>query len=442
MENTTTFQVLKGGLAETAFTSSRQFVSSYVTDTRLMGVMGVYIHWYLPENNFLKHFHQFFYLDAEEFGFDSYESVLESDDGGRYYDIKAIENKMIGGLGGRKMRISEKEARFLIQSYAKMNRKMNIPLPGKTEEYDFLLSPSEELSSDEEYALMCKECTAISSPYQVINYFLMRCFGRDFKAAKFLTRGYVRTDIFPEHKAATLMSNSIDNADDADSGSNTNYYITDDDKDFGTFSTRRSYLCQSLIEYDCKYYIVITQVTLDKLKVVKYEKISSFRVSSAEATMMTSRPEFITVFNPVEGNIYESDEITIENNPGLVFTLDSTDLVSTAMVTEHEAGRVYMMFYPNNDHVSSREYRLSDDVRGVYYILDNGQFVLCAYDSSSIELLEKDITSSGIGPYLYLAARYQFKEPVLYEFIGSGSEDFLEFADIISDGENDDGDDR
>ena len=125
MENTTTFQVLKGGLAETAFTSSRQFVSSYVTDTRLMGVMGVYIHWYLPENNFLKHFHQFFYLDAEEFGFDSYESVLESDDGGRYYDIKAIENKMIGGLGGRKMRISEKEARFLIQSYAKMNRKMN-----------------------------------------------------------------------------------------------------------------------------------------------------------------------------------------------------------------------------------------------------------------------------------------------------------------------------
>ena len=165
-------------------------------------------------------------------------------------------------------------------------------------------------------------------------------------------------------------------------------------------------------------------------------------MSSAEATMMTSRPEFITVFNPVEGNIYESDEITIENNPGLVFTLDSTDLVSTAMVTEHEAGRVYMMFYPNNDHVSSREYRLSDDVRGVYYILDNGQFVLCAYDSSSIELLEKDITSSGIGPYLYLAARYQFKEPVLYEFIGSGSEDFLEFADIISDGENDDGDDR
>ena len=82
MEKKTKFKVIKGGLSETAFTGSRQFVSAYVTDTRLMGVVGVYIHWYLPQNTLLKHFHQFFYMDAEEFGFDSYESVLESDDGG------------------------------------------------------------------------------------------------------------------------------------------------------------------------------------------------------------------------------------------------------------------------------------------------------------------------------------------------------------------------
>lgn len=441
MENTPKFQVIKGGLAETPFSGGRQFVSSYVTDTRLMGVIGVYIHWYLPENKYLKHFHQFFYLDAEEFGFDSYEGILESDDGAKYYDIKAVENKMIGGLGGQKMRISEREARSIIQSYAEMNRKMGIPLPDKTEEYEFLLSPAEELSPEEEYALLCKECPSLSSPCQVINYFLMRCFGRDFKAAKYLTRGYVRTDIFPEHKAATLLSNSIDDANDADSGSNTDYHIIDDDRDFGTFSTRKAYLCQSLIEYDSKYYIIVTQLTLDKLKVVKYEKVSSFRVSAIEANMMTSRPEFITIFDPVDENIYESDQITIENNPGLVFTLDSTDLVNTAMETEHEAGRVFMIFYPHNDHVNSKEYRLSNDVLGVYYILYSGQFVLCAYDKHSIDLLEKDLTSSSLGPQLVLTAKYQFKEPILYDFINSQSDDFCEFADLISSDGNDDGGD-
>lgn len=428
MEKKTKFKVIKGGLSETAFTGSRQFVSAYVTDTRLMGVVGVYIHWYLPQNTLLKHFHQFFYMDAEEFGFDSYESVLESDDGDRYCDIKAIENKMMGGLGGRKVPITEKEARYMVQSYAELNARDNLPLPGEREEYEFLLSPPVHLHRDEEYVLMCKQCPALKTPYQVINYFLMRCFGRDFSAAKFLTGGYVRTDIFPEHKGATLMCNSIDDANDADSGSNTGYFSTDDDRDFGTFSTRRAYLCQSLIEYDGKYYIIVTQITLDRLKVVKYEKISSFRVSAAEASMMTSRPEFVTVFDPLD-----EEEVMV----GEFFNSGSTDLVSSAMVTEHSTGRLFMIFYPHNDHVAKKDYRLSDDVMGIYYVLDSGQVILCAYERRNINLLEKDLMSSPVSSMLVPVAKYQFKEPVLYDFISSEGEDFEEFVDMISEHEDD-----
>lgn len=440
MENKYNFQVLRGGLSETAFTSSRQFVSAYITDTRLMGVVGIYIHWYLPENTFLKHFHQFFYMDAEEFGFDSYDSVLESDDGDRYYDIKTIENKMMGGLGGRKVRITEKEARYMVQSYAELNVKMKLPLPGNTDEYEFLFSPRIELDSEEEYTLMCKQCPTLDSPNQVINYFLMRCFGRDFGAAKFLTRGYVRTDIFPEHKGATLLSNSIDEANDATSGVCTDYHSTDDDKTFGTFSTRRSYLCQSLIEYDGKYFIPVTQVTLDKLKVVKYERISCFRVSSQEASMMTSRPEFITVFDPLDDDIFDDADDSISMEPGRLFTCDSTDLVSSAMVTEHDTGRLFMIFYPHNDHVAKKNYRLSDDVMGIYYVLDNGQIVLCAYERSNINLLEKDLISAPVGRLVLPVAKYQFKDPVLYDFISSGFEDFEEFVDMISERTADDDD--
>lgn len=424
MESKTQFQVIRGGLSETPFTSSRQFVSAYITNTRLMGVVGIYIHWYLPQNMLLKHFHQFFYMDAEEFGFDSYESVLESDDGDRYFDIKTIENRMIGGLGGHKVRLTEKEARYMIQSYADLNLRMKMPLPGETSEYEFLLYPRVELESEEEYALMCKQCPVLETPYQVINYFLMRCFGRDFGAAKFLTRGYVRTDLFPEHKAATLVSNSIEEANDADSGSNTDYYSTDDDRDFGTFNTRRAYLCQSLIEYDSKYYIIITQVTLDRLKVVKYEKISCFRVSSAEASMMTSRPEYITVFDSLEDDLFD-------------FNSDSTQLVSSAMVTAHDTGRLFMIFYPHNDHVGKQDYRLSDDVLGIYYVLDNRQIVLCAYERKNINMLEKDLMTSDIGPFMLPVGKYRFKDPVLYDFISSGSEDFEEFVEIISEREPD-----
>src|SRR5699024_3873506 len=152
----------------------------------------------------------------------------------------------------------------------------------------------------EKYVLMSKQCPVLSSPYQVINYFLMRCFGKDFGAARFLTKNYVRTNIFPEHKAATLFKNTIDPSSDPVSGSNTNYYVTDNDKDFGTFQTHKSYLCESLIEYDDTYYLVVTQVTLDHLRVVRFEKVSSFKISSAEAAMMLTRPEYITVFDIFE----------------------------------------------------------------------------------------------------------------------------------------------
>ena len=438
MENKSNFKVIKGGLSETSFTSSRQFVSAYITDTRLMGVVGIYIHWYMPQNTLRKHFHQFFYMDAEEFGFESYESILESDDGDRYYDILTIENKMIGGLGGRKVRLSEKEAMYMVQSYVKLNQRMGLPLPGDAEEYRFLLSPAIELSGEDEYTLMCKQCPVLETPYQVINYFLMRCFGRDFGAAKFLTRGYVRTDIFPEHKGATLMSNSIEEANDATSGSNTDYYSTDDDSDFGTFNTRKAYLCQSLIEYDGKYYLLVTQVTLDRLKVVKYQKISGFRVSAAEAAMMTSRSEFITVFEPLDEELPEELTPDMCGDVGLLFNSDSTELVSTAMVTDHDAGRAFIIFYPHNDHVGKKNYRLSDDVLGMYYVLDNGQIVLCAYERKNINLLEKDLLSSPIGSLVMPVAKYQFREPVIFDFISSGGDDFEEFVEMISEREDDD----
>lgn len=423
MDNNSNFTVIRGGLSDSSLTSSKEFVHAYITDSRLMGVVGVYVHWYLPENILMKHFHQFFYFDAEEFGFDTYDSVLAEGEDDMLEDIKAIEADMFGNLGAKKVSISEKEVRYMVQSFTALNIKSELELPKEYEEYKFLLTPQVEMSYEEEYALMCRQCPVITSHYEVINYFLMRCLSRDFGAAKFLTRNYVRTDIFPEHKAATLLRNIIEEATDEESGTNTDYYCTDNDKDFGTFSTRKSYMCQSVIEYDGKYFILVTQITLDKLKVAGYERISSFRISTTEVSMMTVSDEFITVFD-YAGSGAELDK-------------SFTRLASTAAEHAHFSGRLLMIFYPHNEHVNRAIYSLADDVMGLYYILDNGQIIACANSRDNIDILEKDIMHSPYSKLITPVSKYHFTEQIFYEFINSELEDFETFVDLISEKDTD-----
>ena len=423
------FTVITGGLSESAATSKKRFLSSYVTDTRLMGVIGVYIHWKLTDNTTYTDLHQFFYFDAEEYGFDTYKSVLTGDEASpeAISELKDVENTLLGGLGGKQVNLSEHEARYLVQEYVALNRRMNLELPEGYEEYKFLLKPEIELARTEEYVLMSKQCPILSSPYQVINYFLMRCFAKDFGAAKFLTKNYVRTNIFPEHKAATLYKNTIDPAETGASGSNTDYYSTDNDADFGTFRTHTAYLCESLIEYDDQYFLIITQITLDHLHVVKFEKVSSFKISSAEAAMMLTRAEYITVFD------------VFEDAP--MFTHNATELASRSMVTLHERGALFMVFHPHNNHVNKREFRLNEDVLGIYYVSDSGQIILASYSTEGIRTMENDFIRSGYAKYAILVAKYQFEEPILYDFITSDFEDFEDFVLFISENDDTDGND-
>ncbi|PWL92931.1 MAG: hypothetical protein DBY08_06055 [Clostridiales bacterium] len=413
-----TFKLIRGGLSETACDSPKEFVSASITDTRLMGVVGMCVHWKLTENSGLTDLHQFFYFDAEETGFETYKSVLGNGSPEDAKEISDIENYMLGGLGGKKVSLTEKEARFMLQSYVDLNIRSNLPLPEDKDEYNFMLTPRVILTDAEEYVLMCKQCPVLDSPYQVINYFLMRCIGKDFGAAKFLTKGYVRTNLFPKHKGATLLRNVIEESPDTVSGYNTDYHVTDDDKDFATFDTFKSYLCDSLIEYDGKYFLLITQISLDRLKVVKYEKVSEFQVTPAEASMMTTKAEFITVTDLVPG--------------APKFDRSSTQLASKAMITDYENGRLFMIFQPHNDHVKKQTYLLNDDVLGVYYILEDNQLILSSYNLPDIRRMEIDLASSPMAPYIVPVSKYEFKDPVLFDFINSSFDDFEDFVAAIA----------
>lgn len=392
--NKDNFKVIRGGLLDSANTSKKTFVSAYVTNTRLMGVLGMYIHFELPDNKALFDLHQFFYFDAEEYGFETYDSVLGTDDG----RVSEIENSLIGGLGGEKIDLTLKEAQFILQEYVRFNRREKIPMPEGFDEYQFLLENEMKMTEPELYILMCKLCVHIESPYELINYFLMRCFGKDFKAAAFLTTQDFDVERFPDFKAGTFCKNTIDKGDEPN-----------------------SYISESLVEFDDSYYVVVTHVKLAQMQICHYERISAFRVSSAEAAMMLSRSEFVSVYKML------ADAST--------FTTTSTKLTANAMITKHDTGILYMIFHPNNKHVAKKEYRLNEDVLGMYFVSDAGQLISAAYSLDEIRQLEIDLGTSSFGRKIIPTAKYEFQEPVLYEFIQSGFEDFELFVDAIKTGE-------
>ena len=385
------FTVLPGGLLETATTSKKEFVSAYVTNTRLMGVVGMYIHFRLPDNTHIKDLHQFFYFDAEEYSFETYRSVLGND----REQIQEIEGSMMGGLGAEKMAIDLEEAKFVLHEYVRLNAERKLPLPKGLDEYRFLLETDSTLTEPAQYILHAKLCVKPESDYEVMNYFLMRCFGKDFTAAAYVAAPDLELERFPDFKGGTFMKNRI--TKDLSDG---------------------SYINESLVEFKNQYHIAVTSMQVEKKKVVSYCRISSFQISDAEAAMLLGRPELISVYDIIEDI---SD-----------FGRHATDLTANATITKYDSGTLYMMFHPHNKHVNKKEYRLNEDVLGTYFLSEGGQLICAAYGVDEVLQLEWDLVRSPFRKRIAPVDKYQFKEPILYEFIQSGFERFEDFVEMMT----------
>lgn len=390
--------VIEGGLAASIDKRPKHFISAYVTDTRLMGVLVVHAFWKIPSAGGFTDYHQFFYIDCEEAGLETFKSLLDSDPS----ELEMTEQALIGGLGASRIEITERQLMGLLTDYKQFNEQRNLPLPGKYEEYKFLLEPETVLEPDESRLMMQLICGELKSNYQVINYFLMRCFGQDYSGAAYLADGRVPLNLYDNYRQATFCKNVID-------------------KDTSYQDGATSYLCESLIEMNNSYEIVISKVIVKDLKVVDFKHCSGFAVSSAEAAMMLARPEFVTVYE-----VLLSDHDMDENIGELTVTLNT-------VMSTHENGRLFMAFKPSNAHVDSRVFRLSNDVKGIYFLTDYGQLITASYSLPGIHQLEKKLAACPLAPFLMPTAKYEFKEPVLFEFINSDFEDFEDFLDVIKD---------
>jgi hypothetical protein len=141
---------------------------------------------------------------------------------------------------------------------------------------------------------------------------------------------------------------------------------------------------------------------------------SSMKVSQTEAAMMLARSEFITVYQ-----VLDIDEFL---TPFLSYSLGFAK-------TPYDGGTLFIQFNPDNAHVRSKHFRLNHDVSGLYYLSEFGQLIVGSYEEETIKTLEKRLSRRSMQPYLLLEDRFEFKSPILYEFILSGFDDFLEFVE-------------
>ncbi len=401
------FKVIDGGLSEGSRDSRKKFISAQITNTRLMGVVGIFVHWKLTENETNTEFYQCFYLDAEEYGFDSYEYVVGPDDQETRTKAEKLADRLMGGLGGVRIEISEREARSLIQEYVMINVKKDIDIPEEAE-IDFIMKPEVKLSIKERKALMDKQCEELYGEYQLVNYFIMRCVGCDLEAARYLTKGNVVLRDFLDRKPSALLKNESELiGSDISKG-----------KREGTFATVKTYRCKSLVELNENYEIMVSRVTVENMKVTGFELISIDDITFMEANMMTRREEYTLL-----GELYmEPDD----------FTKESTSYTRVSQETRYDNGRMFMIFNRTNDHVAERVYRIFDDVFGLYFITDSGQLLISSFDSGNLKALERDAMICIGRDDLEFVARYCFDVPVLYEFVKSGFDDFESFVEAIS----------
>lgn len=393
-------KVIKGGLPDDALPSDiapsrdRTFVSAWATDTRLMAVVCMHIHWKVSSGELETDEHQFLYFDAVDTGFERFEKT-DSD------DEKALLEKEIsfaGGLGGRKVGLDEKEAIFLVKHFCNMNKRRGLEFPKNKGEYMFLLRMDGKLTPDEEADLFRRLTVKMKSVYEVMNYFMMQIVNRDEECIRFLSDGRLGKEACPKKLTGTLYKNDLKLLD----------------------RETNTYQAESLIETDSGYEVWLSSIKMDGDNVEDYKMTSRLEISDTEAYLALSHSEFIMVYE-----LNESQDLP----------QDSTPLTRRSSRVEEEDGYSYMLFRPNNDHVDTKNYRLYQDIFGIYHVTTTGQLICAANDQRDMGMLEIDLVFSPLFQQMDLAGNYEFNEPVMAQFLASGYDDFNEFMSEITDGE-------
>ncbi|MBQ1391245.1 MAG: hypothetical protein IIY82_05820 [Firmicutes bacterium] len=369
-----------------------QFVLAEATDTRLMGVTGLHLHHRFDEDDV----HQFFLLDAEEFGLEEYEGMAGNDPDA----VTAQKISMFGGLGGKWKEITREEALFLLRSHFQINAEEDIPLPGDPGEYEWLLNAGEDLEPPAFTTLMDKICVRIQNNTELVNYYLMRCCGKDYPALRYLCTPDGLTDVIDAPEPASLCKNEVSLVP----------------------GFRNRYRAESLIEYDDAYSFAVSIVETRGKKVIGAELVSIMPISDWEASNILRREEFL---------IDLQNTVPIDKLAHIIAVI-----FPTMTASRHDLGSLYMIFAPDNSHVRDAHYRLDNDTLASIYVLDSGEVVVAGSHPNVVgNVADALITAADVSGFgkMKTITSIRFPHPMLGLFLDSGAPSFREFMAYIQD---------
>ncbi len=350
------------------------FVKGYATNSRLMGVMGLRLHYEHKTNG---HQTLFFHLDFEEYGFDRFEVIATDDD----LEIHNMTQSIMGGLGASLIELSLREASTLVYTAIDVGAFYAHDVPIDFFEYEYLIEDCcEALSID----LCQKVCSTLRSDEELINYYVMRTVGMDYELRDFLL-STAELDYFLVEEPTVLLKNEV-------------------------IKEGESYFIKSIIDYLHAYKMIISEAIVKDGKVEAIKKVDEMLMTSREASFQLNKSENLLVMyveSPIEFKMY------LENKkPSLLKNI-------------YNSGTLYTEFNKTNDHVNQSVFYLNGDVYGTYYMTDNHHLLVACFDLADREAIKNELLSSFTE--MNELAELEAEIPIIYSFVTSQYLDFFDF---------------
>lgn len=361
--------------------------SCMATDTRLMGVVGVYLDYVLSGVNYSEIF--VIDYDAKEI---SRHDLLKSPS---IDAIKAAKDEAFGGLGGTFIPIdvdlhflpmfrSAKKAfidfdkKVCSREIAEMTK--NSPIINEREKKAVGLTYSEDLLFPNHDM----------SDFELMHYFIIRYFAADSVSE------YLSIETYPEFEYGMMVSkNSLREIEDEEN----------DETSLGLYEF-------SCIAHSESYELISGTISVTEGLVDRFAIDDITALSDDAAVELLKKQEVVSLFH-IESENFEE-----------VFYLENRKLSPHL----YPNGRLYVSYKSDNSHVDSDEYNLNDDVEIAIFITDSNQIIL---SSSSVEndIIWTEKLMNRYGGSLMRIGGWVFEKQVFLSFVNSDFVDFMDWLD-------------
>jgi hypothetical protein len=369
--------------------SKLNFIGAQATNTRLMGVVGVVVHW---KDEAEREIAQIFHLDYEVYGIDGFYHLM----GQSLSELDTLTLAVTGGLGGTFVPIDFREMVYLIKSAYAVD-------PNSIETHvDFeafletFLSWHDDLSLEEIVNLMEKINPPITTNIQAINYMIMRIVGGDVMSTISLwaDQSQIRKTEFFE-TPFTLIKNTC-------------HFVTD------VSETTKVYRAEALIDFEHKYKLLVFKLSVNEMthKIISVEHVEDLMISSIEAAFNLNKPEFMIV-TQLKDAFFERR--FADNNPEM-------------MKQEYTQGQLYIEFNADNAHVSLNPYYLNGDIYAMYFFSRAGQLLIASFSKTNLEQIDSMLVNNqAYTDSLQFVCELKTDDPILYAYINSEYQTIFEF---------------